>query len=86
MTVDEQATSATRDMKLNVPVGTVYRYKNVQAENLVQDDTMSVSSTTTSYYTKTITANAGGSPAQVQMGLVSANRIAPSFSIASAAF
>ena len=60
MTVDEQATSATRDMKLNVPVGTVYRYKNVQAENLVQDDTMSVSSTTTSYYTKTITANAGG--------------------------
>ncbi|MFM7774729.1 MAG: DUF6263 family protein [Candidatus Kapaibacterium sp.] len=57
---DDAATAGTRDMKLNLPVSAVYRYKAEQREELVQDDSMSVTSVTTAYYTKKVTANSAG--------------------------
>lgn len=52
--------STAPDLKVNLPVSAVYRYKVSQQEELMQDDSMSVSSVTTSYYTKTVTANRNG--------------------------
>lgn len=59
-TVDNAATVGTRDMKLNLPISAVYRYKAEQREELMQDDSMSVTSVTTAFYTKKVTANNAG--------------------------
>ena len=60
LSIDKAATDQIRDVRLNLPVGAEYKYKTEQREELVQDDSMSVTSVTTAYYTKKVTANNAG--------------------------
>ncbi len=47
-------------LKMSLKVGQTLRYRLEQIETLVQDDSISLTSTTTAYYTKTVKTNSDG--------------------------